>query len=125
MAYWLKGMYKESEQESEKSLQVAGRPDAAAALHQAWEHGEGKAVLQWGVEDIKALASKQYVSPYTLAQAVSYTRDKDKPLKCLNEAFEQHDPNLINIQSEAIFDFVHSDPRYQALVKKIGLPPAY
>jgi TolB-like protein/DNA-binding winged helix-turn-helix (wHTH) protein len=124
-AYALKGMHKEAEQELETLLQLQGRSDAVIAVHKAWERGGAKAVGQWGVEDIKARARKQYVSPYDLAQAVSYTRDKDETLKYLNEAFEQHDPNLINIQSEAIFDFVHSDPRYQALVKKIGLPPAY
>jgi TolB-like protein/DNA-binding winged helix-turn-helix (wHTH) protein len=124
-AYSLKGMYKEAEQELEKLLQLQGRSDSVIAVRKAWERGGEMAVGRWGVEDIKAQARKQYVSPHDIAQAVSYTRDKDETLKYLNEAFEQHDPNLINIQSEAIFDFVHSDPRYQALVKKIGLPPAY
>jgi tetratricopeptide (TPR) repeat protein len=120
-AYWLKGMYKESEQEFEKLLQLEGRSDSVIAVQKAWERGGEKAVAQWRVEDIKALARKQYVSPYALAEAVSYTRDKDETLKYLNEAFGQHDPNLINVQSEAIFGFIHSDPRYQALVRKIGL----
>jgi hypothetical protein len=30
--------------------------------------------------------------------------------------FLQHDVN---------FDFLHSEPRYRAIVKKMGLPPAY
>jgi len=29
------------------------------------------------------------------------------------------------IQNDPEFDFLHSDERYRALVKKIGLPPAY
>jgi TolB-like protein/DNA-binding winged helix-turn-helix (wHTH) protein/Tfp pilus assembly protein PilF len=123
-AYWLKGMYKESEQEFEKSLQLEGRSDSVIAVRKAWERGGEKAVAQWGVEDIKAQARKQYVSSYALAQAVSYTGDKDETVKYLNEALGQHDPSLINIQSEAMFDFIHSDPRYQALVRKIGLPLA-
>jgi tetratricopeptide (TPR) repeat protein len=121
MAYWLKGMYKESEQEFEKSLQLEGRSDSVIAVRKAWERGGEKAVAQWGVEDIKARARKHYVSPYALAEAVSYTGDKDETVKYLNEALGQHDPSLINVQSEAMFDFVHSDPRYQALVGKIGL----
>jgi TolB-like protein/DNA-binding winged helix-turn-helix (wHTH) protein len=121
IAYWLKGMYKESEQESEKSLQVAGRPDAAAALHKAWEHGGEGAVEQWGVEDIRAQARKRYVSPYSIALVIAYTGDKDETLKYLDDAFRQRDPNLINIQNEPSFDFLHTHPRYQSLVKKIGL----
>ncbi len=120
-AFWLKGMYRESEQEFEKLLQLAGRPESVIALRKAWERGGEKAVAQWEVEDIKARARKQYVSSYVLAQAVSYSGDKDETVKYLSEAFGQHDPNLINIQNDAVFDFVHSDPRYQALVRKIGL----
>ncbi|MGA7927608.1 MAG: winged helix-turn-helix domain-containing protein [Candidatus Sulfotelmatobacter sp.] len=120
-AYALKGMHKEAEQELETLLQLQGRSDAVIAVHKAWERGGAKAVGQWGVEDIKARARKQYVSAYDLAQAVSYTGDTEEALKYLNEAFGKHDPSLINIQSEPIFDFIHSDPRYQALVRKIGL----
>jgi hypothetical protein len=29
------------------------------------------------------------------------------------------------LQKEPAFDFLHSDERYRALVRKIGLPPAY
>ena len=120
-AYWLKGMYKESEQESEKLLQLQGRSDSASALRKAWERGGEKAVERWVAQDVKAQARERYVSPYLIAEAVSYTGDKDETVKYLNEAFGQHDPNLINIQNDAIFDFIHSDPRYQALVRKIGL----
>ncbi len=120
-AYWLKGMYKESEQESEKLLQLEGRPDSAVAVRKAWERGGEKAVERWAVEDVKAQARKRYVSPYVLAEAVSYPGDRDGTVQYLSEAFGQHDPNLINIQSDPMFDFVHSDPRYQALVRKIGL----
>ena len=120
-AYWLKGMYKESEQESEKLLQLEGRSDSAFALRKAWEGGGEKAVERWEAEDVKAQARKRYVSPYVLAQAVSYTGDKDETVKYLKEAFGQHDANLINIQNDPLFDFIHSDPRYPALVRKIGL----
>jgi hypothetical protein len=29
------------------------------------------------------------------------------------------------VQNEPLFDFLHSDQRYQAIVSKMGLPPAY
>ena len=28
------------------------------------------------------------------------------------------------MQNEPLYDFLHGEPRYQELVKKIGLPPA-
>jgi hypothetical protein len=32
---------------------------------------------------------------------------------------------MIFLQSEPIFDFVHAEPRYRAVVKNMGLPSAY
>jgi hypothetical protein len=34
-------------------------------------------------------------------------------------------PWLVFLQKEPVFDFLHSDERYHALVKKTGLLPAY
>ncbi len=121
MVYWLKGMYKESQQELEKLLRIGGRPDAAAAAHQAWERGGERAVERWGAEDIKARARKHHVSPYEIARVIAYTGDSDEALKYLGDAFRPRDPSLINIQNEPVFAFFHSDPRYESLVKKIGL----
>jgi hypothetical protein len=56
---------------------------------------------------------------------VAFTGDKDETMKYLEASYRMHDPDLIFIQNEPLFDFLHSDPRYRALVKKIGLPPAY
>jgi tetratricopeptide (TPR) repeat protein len=125
MAYWLKGMYKESQQEFEKGLQLDGRPEAAAAAHRAFEKDGEKAVEQWGANDIKARARKGYVSPWDVAFIVAFTGDKDETLKYLEAAYREHSPSLIGLQNEPVLDFLHSEPRYRVLVKKIGLPPAY
>jgi hypothetical protein len=43
-------------------------------------------------------------------------------MKYLEASYREHDPDLIFIQADPLFDFLHSDPRYRALVKKMGLP---
>jgi hypothetical protein len=116
-------MYKESQQALEKGLQLENRPKEAAAAHQAWEHGGEKAVERWGADNIKAQARQHHVSNWSIASTVSVTGDKDETLKYLEAAYREHEPNLIGLQQEPIFDFLHSDPRYQALVKRIGLAP--
>jgi len=42
----------------------------------------------------------------------------------LEQSYQEHAPWLVRIQSNPNYDFLHSDPRYQAIVKKMGLPPA-
>ena len=124
-AYWLKGMYQKSEQTLEQSLQAAHQTADAAAAHRAWEQGGERLLAQWKVNNVKAEARRHYVPNLEIARTVAGTGDKGETLKYLEAAYRDHSPNMIDLQVEPIFDFLHSDPRYQSLVKKIGLPPAY
>jgi len=120
--YWLKGMWKESEQELEQGLKLSGSPEKAAAVHRAFELDGEEGAERWGVDDIQARARKGYVSPFDIASAYAFLGDKEQTLKFLEDAYREHSPDLIFLQNEPNFDDLHSDPRYQALVKKIGLP---
>src|SRR5580700_11360547 len=124
LAYQLKGMAKESEQELERQFELDHNAEALAAARRAYAKGGQKAVAQWEATVTKARSRKEYVSPWEIAQDVALTRDKEETLKYLEAAYREHSSRLINIQNEPVFDFLHSDQRYQSLVKKIGLPPA-
>jgi TolB-like protein/DNA-binding winged helix-turn-helix (wHTH) protein/Tfp pilus assembly protein PilF len=117
-AYWLKGMYKESQQEYEKGI----APEMAAAAHKAWLKGGEKAVAQWAANNIRAQARQHYVPTWALAKVIAHSGDKDETLKYLEAAYREHNPSLIDMPFEPIFDFLHDDPRYQALVKKLAQP---
>jgi TolB-like protein/DNA-binding winged helix-turn-helix (wHTH) protein/Tfp pilus assembly protein PilF len=124
-AYWLKGMWKDSEQELESGNRLAGDPKTAEAEHQAFARNGEKGVEELGVSTIKARARKQYVSPWEIAFSSAFLGDKDLTLKFLELAYREHSPWIIFLQKEPVFDFLHSDERYRALVKKIGLSPAW
>ena len=49
--------------------------------------------------------------------------DKEKALESLEKAFEERSFLIAVIQVEPQLDSVRDDPRYAALIKKIGLPP--
>ena len=123
-AYWLKGMYKESEQAWESVLRLSHDEAGAAGSRQAWERGGAKAFAKWNADKIRAQARQHYVPAWDIAWVVARTSDKDETLKYLEAAYRDHSPNLIDLQTEPIFDFLHPDPRFQALVKEVGLPPA-
>ena len=120
-AYWMKGMYKESQEELEEGMRLEGKPEAAAAAHQAWIRGGERAVEQWGADRIKARARQGYVYAYWMASTIAFTGDREQTLKYLEQAYREHAPDMITVQNEPLFDFLHSDPRYHALLKKIGL----
>jgi TolB-like protein/DNA-binding winged helix-turn-helix (wHTH) protein len=124
-AYWLKGMWKESQQSLEEGLRLTGGPKAAAAAHHAFEIGGERAVEEWIVKDIKARARKSYVPPFDLASRYACLGDKEKTLKYLGQAFQEHSAWLVFIQNEPVLDFLHSDERYRALVREMDLPPVW
>src|SRR6266851_8171389 len=123
-AYWLKGMWKESQQNLEEGLRLTGGPTAVAAAHHAFEAGGERAVEEWSEKDIRARARKEYVSPFDIASRYACLGNKEMTLKYLEDALREHSAWLVFIQNEPLFDFLHSDERYRAIVKKMRLPPA-
>jgi TolB-like protein/DNA-binding winged helix-turn-helix (wHTH) protein len=125
LAYGLKGMAKESQQEFEKKFQLDHNPEGAAAARRIYAKGGQKAVAQWLANVAKGRSHEGYISPVDIALTVAGTRDKEETLKYLEAAYREHSPSLIGIQNEPVLDFLHDDPRYRALVTKLGLPPSY
>jgi len=56
---------------------------------------------------------------------LSATRTKDEVFHWLEKAYDDHVPKLVRIQQDSDLNSLHDDPRFQALVKRIGLPPSF
>ena len=122
-AYMQKGMEKQAAQEWEASLQRAGNKEAALEVHQAFERGGLRAVLDWKLTGLKERGMQgDYVAPLELADVYACLKRKDEALHYIDRAYQEHDPQLVHLQTNPIYDFLHSDPRYQAVVRKMGLP---
>jgi len=124
-AYLFKGMEKESEQESERNLQIMGENELAAQEQRAFHRGGFHAMLEWNLSVYRQRATKRYVSPIVFAISCAQLRRKEETLHYLEQAYEEHAPDMVWVQGFPDFDFVHPDPRYRAIIKKMGLPPAY
>jgi TolB-like protein len=124
--YGFKGMEKESEQELEEDTRINRGEKAAAEIRRSYERGGRRAVLQLQLNGLRTRSRKEYVSPFDLAEAYAALAMKDETLKQLEDAYREHDMDLVFLQGEPVFDFLHSDERYRALEEKIGfLTPAY
>jgi hypothetical protein len=127
-SYHFLGLNKEAAQEKEQIYLLRGEKESVAALQRAFQRGGFTAVADWEADvpwqgNAKG-GVKKYISPYWRALATARAGRKEQTLGLLEQALNEHSPRIIFIQNEPVFDFLHSDPRYQALVKKIGLPPA-
>jgi adenylate cyclase len=68
------------------------------------------------------LSMERYVSPFFKALIFMGLGEKDQVFKYLEQAYEDRETWLITNQFKLIFKNICSDPRYNALMKKIGLP---
>lgn len=122
-AYWYKRSWAQSAEEREKAFRATGDEASAAAVHRAFASGGARAVAEWGLESVRS--RKGYVSPWSLAQRYARLGRKEEALAFLEDAYREHSARLVYLQAEPDFDFLHDDGRYRALVRKIGLPPAF
>ena len=121
-AYMHKGMEKEAAEEWEAELQLSGDKQAALAVHQAFIRGGLKAVHEWQLSRFIKKARTGYVAKLDLAAINAHLRRKEEALHYLELAYQEREPLLVTVQNMPSFDFLHSEPRYQAIVKKMGLP---
>ncbi len=73
------------------------------------------------VAQLKKLADESYVSPYMLALVYTGLGDREAALASLEQAIEARDEWLIWLGTEPKFDDLRSDPRFEALLKRVGL----
>jgi tetratricopeptide (TPR) repeat protein len=62
-----------------------------------------------------------YVSPFTFAVLYARLGEKDRALAHLEKAFQERYPSMIFVAVEPVFDNLHSDPRFQDLVRRVSL----
>jgi TolB-like protein/DNA-binding winged helix-turn-helix (wHTH) protein len=123
-AYRRKGAEKEAAQELEKLLLLQGRTNSATGVQHSFERGGYKAVVLGQLGYYERLSEKQYVSRLEFAKYEAQLGRREETLASLEEGYQQHDPELLWIQNDPAYDFLHNDERFRSIVKRVGLPPA-
>ena len=124
-AYHCDGKDKESVEKLAQFFSLISMPEYAERLRHAFEHGGYDAVLRSQIHGMEHHPPAQYLSVVELAGLYAQLGQREKAMSLLEEGYSQHSPLLLDIQNECRFDLLHNDDRYRALVKKIGLPPAW
>ena len=77
------------------------------------------------IADLKARSAKEYVAPYDIAVIYVGLGDKDEAFAWLNRAVDERSAlPVLYMTSDKRWDKYRADPRYQAVIKRIGLPAA-
>jgi Flp pilus assembly protein TadD len=128
--YSRKGMYKEAATEAERVLALFGDPDGAGRVHRALIVSGGRVALKQTARELERwFTTRRAYVPGNLAALYAILDDKDRAFYWLEEAYKHHhlswlttDIPLESLRSERMFDSLRSDPRYEDLVRRIGLP---
>jgi eukaryotic-like serine/threonine-protein kinase len=130
VTYWILGLllrklerYEEAIAHGEKSVVLsAGSPIMRAALAQtlalAGQRPQANAIL----DDLVKLSQQKYIAPYFLSGIYLGLGQRDRAIEDLEKAGEEPSHWLIYLHLDPSMDTVRSEPRCQALLRRITLP---
>ena len=70
--------------------------------------------------ELDRLKPRQYVLPYNVARIHAAAGDRERAFQSLETAYEGGNPDLIELNSEPVFDSLRSDARFKRLMRRIG-----
>ncbi len=121
--YWQKGMCKEWAAETSRALALDGYANLADALTRGLAEGACRGAVQRSLEALKERAKREYVG--ATDWALSYLRldDKDRAMEWLEKGYQDRAAGIDYIKVAPGWDPLRSDPRFQALLRRMNLAP--
>src|SRR5262245_59298592 len=119
--YERKGLYEQAIHEFREAIAMGGESSGplcylAGALAVGGKRKEALQIVG------RLNQSKEYVSPTELAAVYARLKDTESAIALLQKAYVDHDLQLQILAIEPFFNYLHSDNRYQELLRRVGLP---
>jgi TolB-like protein len=130
VTYWILGLlyrktgrYELAITAGEKGVNLSGgSPLMRAALaHTYGESGRAKEALQV-LDDLTELAKHRYVAPHFLAGIHIGLGENARAIEYLEKSYEEHSHWLIYLHPDPSMDALRSNPGFQDLLRRVGLP---
>jgi tetratricopeptide (TPR) repeat protein len=95
---------------------VDPRTYLAEALARVGKQDSARAILAKLLNERR----NRYVPPLNIARIFVALGDVDSAFQWFDRAYEEHDPDLIILDVNPSYDAVREDPRFQALLRRVG-----
>jgi serine/threonine protein kinase/tetratricopeptide (TPR) repeat protein len=115
------GKYKEAVAEREKMLSLFGGSELAASVEEDFNKSGYRGVLQSWVDGLTEVSKHGHVSSYSIGEAYMRMGEKEKAIKWLQQAFDEHDTELVSLAVEPVFNPVRADARFQGILTRMKL----
>jgi hypothetical protein len=98
------------------------KPENVAALRDAYKLGGIRAAWRWDIGRLRRNLDRTY-APTLIAARYLSLGEKDQALAWLEKGYEDHDDGMSSLKAEPKWDPLRSDPRFQALLRRMNFPP--
>jgi serine/threonine protein kinase/Tfp pilus assembly protein PilF len=117
------GMFDRAIDEFENAVVISGRrPLYLAGLGHAYAaSGQPDKAVQI-IQELQQASAIRYVPARVIAEIYIGLGDKDSAFEWLEKAYEQRNGWLVHINSNPRYDSLHSDARYEDLLRRMNLP---
>jgi len=122
-AYEQKKMYAEAIATYQKGITQAERhPQLIAALGHAYALAGERGKATQALDELRRMSKQRHIDPYLIAFVYTGLGDKEQAFAWLNRAYQDRSSFLIWLKVEPQFNSLRDDPRFQDLLRRVGLP---
>jgi TolB-like protein/class 3 adenylate cyclase/tetratricopeptide (TPR) repeat protein len=124
--HWCQGMQDAAIADLRKAVMLGGGPIPLADLGCLLGRLGRKAEAQQVLEELNELGKQTYVQPGNIGFVHASLGNNDEAFACFERAVEDETGNLVYVREFCIsagLDDLRADPRFPALLEKIGLEP--
>ncbi len=124
-AYEQKAMYAEAIAAFKKALTLKGGGERSlpiAGLGHVYAVSGNKSEAQTVIDELKQISRQEYVPATNIALIYAGLGEKDQAFAWLEKGYEQRAFQMQWLKIEPRWDNLRSDPRFQDLMRRVGLP---
>jgi tetratricopeptide (TPR) repeat protein len=97
-------------------------PEVVVALDSGFVEGGYQSAFLRAAEVLSIRSHTTYVQPTWIAELNALGGEYDRAFEWLDRAVEMREPSLLYLNAFPEFDGLHDDPRWEALLRRMGLP---
>jgi tetratricopeptide (TPR) repeat protein len=120
--YLQEGKYSEALDTFIKAKEFSrGNSETISMIGCTWARVGDAAKARAALDELKSLTAQRYVPPYNVAAVYGSLGEQDEAIAWLERAYKERDARLSWLKIEPMWDSFRSDPRFVAILKRIGL----
>jgi serine/threonine-protein kinase len=121
-AFYKKGMNKEAVQEAERFFLALGDQEVVRALQEGYRETGYRRAMKRAADTLAARSRRSHVPAVRVARLYAHAGENERTLYWLEKADAAREGPLIHLAVARDWDGLRSDPRFQDLLHRMGLP---